>query len=34
MYYYSVIELFDKVLQKLEDDYNVKEYTDNLVEQV
>jgi hypothetical protein len=34
MYYYSVIELFDKVLQRLEDDYNVKDYTDNLVEQV
>ncbi|XP_076111481.1 TPR repeat-containing protein DDB_G0287407-like isoform X2 [Mytilus galloprovincialis] len=29
----SVVDLFDKVLERLEDDYNVKEYTQNLVEQ-
>ncbi|XP_052060988.1 TPR repeat-containing protein DDB_G0287407-like [Mytilus californianus] len=29
----SVVDLFDKVLERLEDDYNVKEYAGNLVEQ-
>lgn len=33
-YFDSVIELFDKVLERLEEDYNVKEYPGNLVEQV
>ena len=31
---YSIEELFEKFLQRLEEDYNFEEYTGNLVEEV
>ena len=34
MIYCSIEELFEKFLQRLEEDYNVEDYTGNLVEQV
>ena len=34
MIYCSIEELFEKFLQRLEEDYNVQDYTGNLVEQV